>query len=155
MKVIILAAGQGTRLRPLTDNKPKCMVELLEKPLIQHQIETLRRNGIDDIHIATGYLQEKIDFDQEIFVTVANFNLNKKQLAVSKRANEVADKRFFVSKQRYLLGKTLITDLQIAQQEKDRSLINYINAYRSFWVSYYDVRKLTHYDFEQNNVIKN
>ena len=97
--------------------------------------------------------QEKIDFDQEIFVTVANFNLNIKQLSVSKRANEVAGKRFFVSKQRYLLGKTLITDLQIAQQEKDRALINYINAYRSFWVSYYDVRKLTHYDFEKNMVI--
>jgi len=63
MKVIILAAGQGTRLRPLTDNKPKCMVKLLGKPLIQHQIETLRRNGIGDIHIATGYLQEKIDFE--------------------------------------------------------------------------------------------
>jgi len=63
MKVIILAAGQGTRLRPLTNNKPKCMVELLGKPLIQHQIETLRRNSIDDIHIATGYLQEKIDFE--------------------------------------------------------------------------------------------
>tara|TARA_B100000809_G_C15129416_1_gene527726 strand:- start:826 stop:2265 length:1440 start_codon:yes stop_codon:yes gene_type:complete len=99
--------------------------------------------------------QEKIDFDQEIFVTVANFNLNIKQLSVSKRANEVADKRFFVSKQRYLLGKTLITDLQIAQQEKDRALINYINAYRSFWVSYYDVRKLTHFDFEKNAVIEN
>ena len=97
--------------------------------------------------------QEKIDFDQEIFVTVANFNLNIEQLSVSKRANEVADKRFFVSKQRYLLGKTLITDLQIAQQEKDRALINYINAYRSFWVSYYDVRKLTHFDFEKNSVI--
>ena len=53
MKVIILAAGQGTRLRPLTDNKPKCMVELLGKPLIQHQIESFRRNGIKDIHIAT------------------------------------------------------------------------------------------------------
>jgi len=98
--------------------------------------------------------QEKIDFDQEIFVTVANFNLNIKQLSVSKRANEVADKRFFVSKQRYLLGKTLITDLQIAQQEKDRALINFINAYRSYWVSYYDVRKLTHYDFENNAVIE-
>lgn len=97
--------------------------------------------------------QEKIDFEQQIFVTVANFNLNKKQLAVSKRASEVADKRFFVSKQRYLLGKTLITDLQIAQQEKDRSLINYVNAYRSFWLSYYEVRKITHYNFEQNNVI--
>jgi len=98
--------------------------------------------------------QEKIDFDQEIFVIVANFNLNKKQLAVSKRANEVANKRFFVSKQRYLLGKIIITDLQIAQQEKDRALINYINSYRSFWVSFYDVRKLTHYNFENNTVIE-
>ena len=70
MKVIILAAGQGTRLRPLTDNKPKCMVELLGKPLIQHQIETLRRNEIDDIHIATGYLEEKIDFEK----TTKHFN---------------------------------------------------------------------------------
>lgn len=70
MKAIILAAGQGTRLRPLTDNKPKCMVELLGKPLIQHQIETLRRNGINDIHIATGYLEEKIDFEN----TTKHFN---------------------------------------------------------------------------------
>ena len=62
MKVIILAAGQGTRLRPLTDNKPKCMVELLGKPLIQHQIETLRRNGIGDIHIATGLFTRKDRF---------------------------------------------------------------------------------------------
>ncbi|MGB0882187.1 MAG: TolC family protein [Vicingaceae bacterium] len=99
--------------------------------------------------------QEKIDFEQQIFVTVANFNLNKKQLAVSKRASEVADKRFFVSKQRYLLGKTLITDLQIAQQEKDRSLISYVNAYRAFWLSYYEVRKITHYNFEKNTVIDN
>ncbi|MBL4594347.1 MAG: TolC family protein [Flavobacteriales bacterium] len=98
--------------------------------------------------------QGKIDFDQKIYVTVANFNLNKKQLSVSKRANEVADKRFFVSKQRYLLGKTIITDLQIAQQEKDRALISYINAYRAFWRSYYDVRQITHYDFEMKEVIK-
>lgn len=70
MKAIILAAGQGTRLRPLTDNKPKCMVELLGKPLIQHQIETFRRNGVDDIHIATGYLEEKIDFEN----TIKHFN---------------------------------------------------------------------------------
>ena len=97
--------------------------------------------------------QAKIDFDQKVFVTVANFNLNKKQLVVKKRANEVAEKRFFVTKQRYLLGKILITDLQIAQQEKDRALINYINSIRSFWVSYYNVRKLTHYDYDKNMVI--
>lgn len=70
MKVIILAAGQGTRLRPLTDNKPKCMVELQGKPLIEHQIETLRKNGVEDIHIATGYLESKIDFKN----TTKHFN---------------------------------------------------------------------------------
>lgn len=45
------------------------MVELLGKSLIQHQIETLRRNGVDDIHIATGYLEEKIDFEN-MFMTI-------------------------------------------------------------------------------------
>lgn len=98
--------------------------------------------------------QQQIDFKQDIFEKVSSFNLNKKQLEVSKRANEVAEKRFEVTKQRYLLGKILITDLQIAQQEKDRALINYIGAYRSYWQSYYDIRATTHYDFEKNEVIK-
>jgi outer membrane protein TolC len=97
--------------------------------------------------------QEQIDFEQDIFEKVARFNLNKKQLKVSRRANEVADKRFEVTKQRYLLGKILITDLQIAQQEKDLALISYISAYRSFWQSYYDIRATTHYDFENNELI--
>lgn len=62
MKVIILAAGKGTRLRPLTNNKPKCMVELEGKPLIKYQLDLFEKFGIKDIHIMTGYLQEKIDF---------------------------------------------------------------------------------------------
>jgi len=97
--------------------------------------------------------QQKIDFEQTIYKKVAQFNLNKKQLSVSKRANEVADKRFFVSKQRYLIGKIIVTDLQIAQREKDNALISYINAYRTYWQSYYDIRKITHFDFLKNEVI--
>ena len=61
MKTIILAAGQGTRLRPLTKNQPKCMVELQGKPLIDHQLDVLRDAGISDLHIITGYLAEKIE----------------------------------------------------------------------------------------------
>lgn len=64
MKAIILAAGQGTRLRPLTDDKPKCMVELLGKPLIEHQLDALNSKGIKDIYVATGYLEERIKFSQ-------------------------------------------------------------------------------------------
>lgn len=57
MKVIILAAGQGTRLRPLTDDRPKCMVEVKGKSIIERQLDTMRSCGIkeDDITIVTGY----------------------------------------------------------------------------------------------------
>lgn len=61
MIAIILAAGQGTRLRPLTDHKPKCLVELEKKPLLEHQLTTLRGFGIHDIHIVAGYCAEQLD----------------------------------------------------------------------------------------------
>ena len=66
MKVMILAAGQGTRLRPLTDNCPKCMVEVNGKSMIERQLETMRACGIkdEDITIIAGYrndvLQKKL-----------------------------------------------------------------------------------------------
>ena len=61
MKVIILAAGQGTRLRPLTNDRPKCMVELQGKPLLDHQLEVLSAAGITDLHVVTGYLADRIE----------------------------------------------------------------------------------------------
>lgn len=62
MKVIILAAGQGTRLRPYTNDRPKCMVELKGKPLLHHQLEAIEQCGVktQDIALAAGYLQEAL-----------------------------------------------------------------------------------------------
>ncbi|WP_068547766.1 NTP transferase domain-containing protein [Thalassotalea crassostreae] len=60
-RVLILAAGEGTRLRPLTNDKPKCMVPLLGTSLVERQIACLKRQGITDIHIATGYRAEQIE----------------------------------------------------------------------------------------------
>jgi choline kinase len=60
-RALILAAGQGTRLRPLTDDKPKCLVPLLGKSLLQRQVDTLKESGISDIHIATGYRTDQIE----------------------------------------------------------------------------------------------
>ena len=62
MKMIVLAAGQGTRLRPLTDFIPKCMVELEGIPLIKRQITVAREVGVTDLHVATGYREEVIDY---------------------------------------------------------------------------------------------
>lgn len=62
MKVIILAAGQGTRLRPLTNEIPKCMVKLNSKSLIERQLESIKICGVSeqDIYILTGYKEEKL-----------------------------------------------------------------------------------------------
>lgn len=60
-KALILAAGQGTRLRPLTNDKPKCLVSLAGRPMLERQVETLRKQRVIDIHVATGYKSEEIE----------------------------------------------------------------------------------------------
>ena len=55
MFALILAAGQGTRLRPYTDNVPKGMVPFLGKPLLERQIETMQQVGISRIGLVGGY----------------------------------------------------------------------------------------------------
>ena len=60
MKSVVLAAGKGTRLRPLTDDKPKGMVEVDEKPILTHCLEQLAELGTDEFVIVVGYLKESI-----------------------------------------------------------------------------------------------
>lgn len=58
MRAIILAAGFGSRLMPLTQNQPKCMVEYQGKRLIDYEIEALKEAGIEEIAVVGGYLFE-------------------------------------------------------------------------------------------------
>ncbi len=60
MKAVILAAGIASRLRPLTDHKPKCLLEIGNKCLLERAIDGLLENNLRDIVIVTGYLQEQI-----------------------------------------------------------------------------------------------
>jgi len=62
MRAIILAAGRGSRLGHLGDNRPKCFVELAGRPLIEYQTEALRRGGVTEIGIVRGYRAEMINF---------------------------------------------------------------------------------------------
>ncbi len=61
MKMIILAAGQGTRLSPLTDDKPKCMVPFNGKPIIDYIIDTAEKCGIENINIVHGYKRDILE----------------------------------------------------------------------------------------------
>lgn len=58
MKAIILAAGRGSRMKDLTDERPKCLVELRGKSLLDWQLKALREAGITEIAIVTGYKRE-------------------------------------------------------------------------------------------------
>ena len=100
--------------------------------------------------VRTTVEQEQIDFDQEIFLKVARFNMQYEQVIISARSDTVAQKGYDITKARYLIGKISITDLNIAQAEADNSKSNYINTLWVYWRNYYDLRRLTLFDFEHN-----
>jgi len=59
---VIPVAGRGKRLKPLTDKIPKCMLKICkDKTILDHQLENLRRYGVDEIVVVTGYKQERVN----------------------------------------------------------------------------------------------
>ena len=73
-RVIILCAGQGTRLRPLTDELPKCMVPVAGRPLIEWQIEAIQEAGIEDIVLVGGYRADALQHLELPIVINERFN---------------------------------------------------------------------------------
>lgn len=97
--------------------------------------------------------QDMINFEQQIFTKVKNFQMLKDRMEITKLSDEVADKRYEISLQRYQNGNVTITDLNIAQQEKDSNRRAYIQSLRDYWTAYYEMRELTLYDFENNKLL--
>lgn len=61
LKAVLLAAGLGTRLKPLTDEIPKCLLPIGSKPLLQIWLEHLSRQGIDDVLVNTHWHSQKVE----------------------------------------------------------------------------------------------
>ncbi len=97
--------------------------------------------------------QDEINFEQEIRIEVKNYYSQRKQVSISAKADTIGQKRYMVTKQRYLLGKISITDLNLAQTEMSQAKRNYITALRNSWRSYFRIRVLTLYNFETNEKI--
>lgn len=93
--------------------------------------------------------QEQVNFEQEIYTQVRLFEMLRQQIIIATKSDEIAQRRYEISKQRYLIGKISITDLNIATQEKDEARHSYITALREFWTAYYKLRQLTLYDFQE------
>ncbi len=93
--------------------------------------------------------QEKVNFEQEIILKVKQFDLIRSQVALAVRAYEVSQKREQMTRNRYFIGKIGVTDLNIAISEKESARRSYMNALRDFWLAYFDIRRITLYDFER------
>lgn len=91
--------------------------------------------------------QDQVNFEQEIRTQVRQFEVIRLQIEITKKADEVAQQRYLASQNSYLIGKIDITNLGIALREKDAAKRNYLQALKTFWTSYYNLRRLTLYDF--------
>ncbi|MGI8685005.1 MAG: nucleotidyltransferase family protein, partial [Acidimicrobiales bacterium] len=60
MKAVIMAGGEGTRLRPLTSNQPKPMLPLANRPMMEHVIRLLKEHGFDDIVVTLAFMPHAI-----------------------------------------------------------------------------------------------
>ena len=102
----------------------------------------------------TNIKQEQQAFEQEIYLHTLNWTSQGDFLATAKKAQEIAIKRYEITKRRYVHGKITSTDLNLAQQEKDRAILSYLNSLEKFWTDYYLLRRLTLYDFIEDKKIE-
>ena len=86
MKAVIIAGGLGTRLRPLTNNTPKPMLPIGEKPILEHLVNWTKKGGIKSVILCVSYLKESIEDyfgDGEKFGVKIEYAISKKPLATA------------------------------------------------------------------------
>ena len=120
-QAVILAAGEGRRLKPFTVNKPKAMLSIAGKPIIRYVIEALTANGIRDIVMIVGYQKEQIfDYigDGKQFGAEVTFVTQDKQLGTAhalSQAKKAVDHEFLVlSGNRLIAPETISRFVQAA-----------------------------------------
>ncbi|MGB0525022.1 MAG: TolC family protein [Flammeovirgaceae bacterium] len=97
--------------------------------------------------------QDQLNFEQTIRTQIGLYETYESQLEITKMADQLAQERYQIAKERYLLGNLSITNLNIALQEKDQAKRDYIQALRNYWYAFYNLRRLTLYDFERLETI--
>ena len=93
--------------------------------------------------------QEKIDFEQDVIMNVMEFNLQANQVTNTAKADTISEMGYEVTQQRFLIGKLDVTKLNLARNDRELARRAYINSLRTYWNYFYNIRRLTLYDFEK------
>jgi outer membrane protein TolC len=97
--------------------------------------------------------QEEANFEQAVITQVNQYNTLKNRIETTAEADAIAQERYDIAKNIYMIGRISITDLNIALAEKDQARRAYIASLSQFWEAYYSLRQLTLYDFEKQEVL--
>lgn len=103
--------------------------------------------------VADDIAFEQAQFDLQVQNIVSEFRQLREQVALAELSKNIGDRRYEVARNRYRIGQIDITNLFIAQNERDAAQRGYIQAIRNYWVSVYNLRRLTLYDFEDDVLI--
>lgn len=153
MKALILAAGQGTRLKKYTENLPKGMLSFMGKTIIERQIEIYRRCGIDNIIIVRGFAADKINYENVTYYMNEDYeNTNMVESLMTAKAE--FDDDIIVSYSDILFEESMLR--QMMQSKAD-----YVVAVDDNWKVYWKKRYgCVDFDTEslsldvQNNIIE-
>ena len=134
MKAIILAGGRGKRLRPITDYIPKPLVPIKNIPIIEWQLKYLKKFGVDEVIICTGYKQEMVEnyLNVKKIGIKIKYSIEKTPLgtggAIKKAGKMIKEKSFFV-----INGDTL-TNIDLKKLSKKQNSIASIELQTKFGI---------------------
>ena len=117
-----------------------------------------RKSAVEQVklqkeNIILSYEQQLLELENELRMNTLVFARLQKEIVLLKSIMDKAENRFVISNERYVLGNIDITNLTLAQREKDQSKRSYIIALRDYWVTYYRLRMLSGYDIINNENI--
>lgn len=92
----------------------------------------------------------RIALEQQIFERVTNFILLQDRVDIARKADEVANKSYDVTRNRFMIGKIDMIELNNAVNRKTEARMEYVRTLQNYWMAYYEIRKLCHYDFRTN-----
>ncbi len=99
--------------------------------------------------IASRLKQEQMDFNQNIFLLVEQYNNQAQQLRIAREADVIAQKRYNTSVESFMIGKINTLDLNDAQLSKDNARAKYVSEMHLYWYYLYQIRSLALYDFQK------
>ena len=97
--------------------------------------------------------KETMDFNQNLFILVEQFNNQRAQLDIADEADQIAQRRYKTNVETFMIGRISTLDLNDAQVSKDQARQKHINELFYYWYYYYQLRSLTLWDFEKNTNI--